>query len=356
MANYKMIPIKRLKHMDKAEAYDEVISELPELVQFYLRNYSRKHDEKQTIFDRMTDAKNYARYIKHGLKADSNPYPDGFNLLLADFLQMYSSKAEHADVVEIYSQVLNKICKSSAKRLAKDLDVPKSIAFELAAVHPGEELVNRHNGWIFLRALTNRLMALQKFHCPAPVVEAAAKKTTTKAKEGAEATTAIPDKTAPKDIQYEAFDLAQPKLVKKIFKRFFGVYDTDVQMHILLNLMLDKTNNYRNYDDGQKRLWDTISAYVYNAVESYDLETVFKLVKEYGERRGRDAERGFDSARRLTLQTLDHEKTPKLYIVVHPDEYDIKSEIKKDRKHGKKKGKKDKDKGKKKKGKKGKKK
>lgn len=342
MEKFKMVSTKQLKKMTKGEAYDTVISELNDLVRYYFRFAVTRRPDQDEIFGRMTDMKNYARYIKHGLKEDSNPFPEGFNFILAEFLQRYGRKAtENEDLAEVcvvYSDVLDKICKRRAKNIAKDLDMPKDVAMELAVIYPGSVL-NRHNAWVFNRALSYRLNGLQK------KFSTDAEKEAVKAEEGKAADAAETKAVAKAEPE---FDFADKKLIKNLYKGFFGK-DDEILESVYSNLMLDRQSATAEYNEAQKRLWSIVTEMVLDGIEKLPVKSVKRIAENYVKRRSKDAARGHenDPQRRVVVSNLEYDRSPKLVTVFNPKEYSFKDLNRKDKK-GKKKDKK-KGKGKKKK-------
>lgn len=341
MEKFKMVEVKRLKKMNKSEAYDTVLAELPDLVKFYFRYgvTPAQRNEQSAIFERMRDEKNYARYIKHALKEDSNPFPDGFNFILSEFIQRYGREAttdsDLADVCTIYSDVLEKLCKTRAKKIAKDLDIPKDIAMEIAIIFPGSVLT-KHNAWVFNRALNYRIMMLQKKCCP--VEEAAAKTTEEVVKEDNESKVAAQKVEEPQDIVFTKFDFADKRFLKNLFKGFYGK-DEEILERVYSNMMLDRQSMTAHYNESQKRLWSAMTEIMFAGIEKLPLKVVKNIATNYMRRRNHDAERGHenDPQRRVVVSNLDYEKTPKLVTVFNPETYSFKDALKKEAKKNSKK-------------------
>lgn len=347
MEKFRMVEVKRLKKMNKGEAYDTVLAELNDLVRFYFRYgvVAAGRAEQTAIFDRMKDQKNYARYIKHALKEESNPFPDGFNFILAEFIQRFGREAttndELADVCLIYSDVLEKICKSHAKHISKDLDVPKDIAMEIAIIYPGTVL-SKHNAWVFASQLNRRLMSLQKKCCP---IEVAVTKTTEETtKEDADSkVVAKPVVKQEEDLTFSRFDFADKRFIKNLFKGYYGK-DEEVLERVYGSLMLDRQSMTMHYNESQKRLWSAMTEVMLAGIEKLPIKIVKNIAENYVRRRNRDAEHGRenDPQRRVVVQNLEFDKSPKLVTVFNPDEYSIKDALKHDGKKSKKGKKKDK--------------
>jgi hypothetical protein len=338
----RLASIKQLNKMNKGEAYDTVLTELPDLVRYYFRFAVIRRDEQQALFERMKDKKNYARYIKHALKEDDNPFPDGFNFILSEFLQRFAGEAQNddelAEVCGIYSEVLEKICKRRAKNIGKSLGLPKDIAMEIAIIFPGRVL-SRHNAWVFNRALTYRLTRLQA-KCWVDTVEEAAEKTTDDKVEERkdEVKTLVKDA---EDLTFSKFDLADPKFLKKLYKGFFGD-DEEVLERVYGNMMLDRANMTSHFTSAQKRLWDAQTALMLKGIEKLSIKTVKRIAAYYSSRRDHDAKRDNDPQRRIVISKLEYEDAPKLVTVFNPDNYEYKDALKKGKKKDKKGKKKDK--------------
>lgn len=334
--SYKLITLRQYKKLDKSEGYRTFLQELPDLTKYFYRNLIVKKDELAVLHERMSSLKHYAKFVKNACKNEErNPFPDGFAFILTDFIQKNSEKAESnedlQEVLTIYSKALNKMCKSTAKTISKDLDIPKDIALELAVIYPGDAL-SKHNVWVFNRELTRRMFQLQKLCCT--VTESAAQ--TTSDKIDAEKS-AKPNAVATNNVRFSQFDFANKKLVKKIFKGFFGK-DEEILERLYVNLMLDKTAVLKYYNDAQRRLWDTITDWLIESIEKLPLKTVKCILDAYVQKRNRDNDG--DGRRRIVLSELEYETAPKMVTLLNPDKYSKKELEKSD----KKKKKKDKDK------------
>ena len=147
------------------------------------------------------------------------------------------------------------------------------------------------------------------------------------------------------DSRYEPFDFANKKLIKKLFKGFFGK-DEEILERVYSNLALEKVAVTKYYTDSQKKLWDTITEWLVEAIEKLPVKSVKRILDFYIQKRNRDNDT--DSKRRLTLSELEYDNAPKLVTLTNPDKYSVKA-LEKAEKKGKKKDKKDKDKKKKKK-------
>ena len=89
---------KQLKKMDKVEAYDAVMADLENFTQFFFRVGYSNRDSRQMMYARMCSKKHFARYIKHALKEEDKPFPDGFGFILMDFINTMASKISENEV------------------------------------------------------------------------------------------------------------------------------------------------------------------------------------------------------------------------------------------------------------------
>lgn len=332
------IKLKTLKKLPKRDAYEAVLREMEDLVEFYFRNYT-KQDVKDSIYARMTSKKHYARYIKHALKENENPFPDGFSFILVEFLSKYGAQAleneELGECCEIYGQALDKMNKTRAKHMAKDLDCPKDVAMEFALIYPGR-ILSKHNAWIFSHALGYRLAQVQRRCAPVEVQKPEAPKTSTTRKRTVAQT---PAKEVPtmEDIQkLTNFNCADEKFIKNLYKGFFG-RDEDVLIRVYANLFLDKASGREKLDANQKAVWDAVTTFVLNRVEKLPLKQIKNVVDMVTQKRARDSHKESDQKRRIVLSELKYEEYPKLVTVLKPDDYSFKDALKKEKKDKKKK-------------------
>lgn len=348
MGNFEPIKLKILKKLNKRDAYEAVIRELEDLTEYYFRNYT-KNSVRENIMERMKDEKNYARYIKHACKVeDENPFPDGFSFILIEFLSKYGTAAMDEEnlneVCKIYGNALDKMCKSRTKKIAKSLDLPKDVAMELAVIYPGERL-NKHNAWIFNKELQRRLTQMQ-FRTAGEEPEAEKPKAeTTTTKKSTSKTNAAATKPAEPEPQIEPVqklsecNLADKKLIKKIYKGFFGD-DEDVLVRVYANLLLDKQIFREHLSERQKEFWDATTEFLVDAIEKMPLKVVKNIADMFVARRTNDKSKDSDQKRRVLFSELEYERAPKLVTVFNPDEYNYKKALKDEKKKSKKKSKK----------------
>lgn len=342
----KMFTLKQLRKMDKGDAYRAFLQELPDVVQHYFRNCVTKKAELDVLHEKLSSMKGYARFVKHACKVEeSNPFPDGYSYILIDFIKKQALGKDPADldngldeVLTIYSNAVEKMNKGRQKKMAKDLDLPKALALELAVIYPGDVL-SKHNAWVFVRELSYRLSQLQKTYCPVikeaeqAEAEGADKKTTAKKVEEPKKETPVP---VDPSLQ---FDFSKPKFIKKLFKGFFGD-DEAVLEKVYENLMLDKLVVTTHYNENQKRLWDAVTQYLLKSLEKQDVKFIKRVIDYYVKRRNFEKSRDTDVARRVSLADVSYEEFPKIATVINPDKYSMSKLLKAEKKAKKKKGKK----------------
>lgn len=313
---YKPISLKTYKKMDKSEGYATFIEELPKLTKFYFKEGFVNKEILQNLYERLSSYKYSAKFVKHACKVeDYNPFPEGFNFILVDFIQKFESKGDNnediQDVLEVYSKALDKMCKRKAKEISKELDMPKDVALELAVIYPGEVLT-KNNAWIFTRELSRRLFNLQKL-CNVD--------------------------TEGENIKLNEFDFADEKVLKKIFKIFFGK-DDETWERVLMTLLLEKASSTKNFNGPQKRLLECMNEWIIEKIEKQPIKVVRRMMDTYMKRRTKDNDK---SARRIVLSNLSYEEAPKIVTCLNPDKYSFKDlDDDNDSKKKKKKKKKDK--------------
>jgi hypothetical protein len=318
---------KQLKKMDKVEAYDAVMADLENFTRFFFRVGYSNRDSRQMMYARMCSKKHFARYIKHALKEEDKPFPDGFGFILMDFINTMASKIseneELQESCEIYGTVLERLTKRPAKALAKELDIEKSDAATLAAYLPGEA-IQPGNTWIFTNALLNCLSNMQKKAFPDDAVSPYSEE----AKAEGE-----------KDLKIAEADYANGKFLKKVFKAFFGKNEK-ILSAAYTAMMCERKSMMMNYTKSQKALWDAETAFLLKQLEKLPLTEVKFIVDQYSRRRAIDAKHDKDPERRIVLSKLDYDTTPKLVVVSNPDKYSFKEYLKKEKKYFGKKSKK----------------
>ena len=109
----KVLNVKELRKMDKGEAAYYVTNSLQGIRNFYFRFCIADIAKRNELFNVMADYKLFAKHIKKCLKADENPFPDGFNFIISELI---TSKTEmDEETREIYTTILSKLIKKSSK-------------------------------------------------------------------------------------------------------------------------------------------------------------------------------------------------------------------------------------------------
>lgn len=362
----KLIPLKQMRKMSKGEAYAAFLSELQDLVEHYFRSCVVKRDEMAELEEKLSSLKHYARYVKHACKVESeNPFPDGYSFILINFIKKFGKEENNvnedlAEVLTIYSKAIEKMIHRRQKRMGKDLDLPKEVVGDLAVIYPGD-MLNKHNAWVFNRELSYRLFQIQKKFGSTISWE----EEDESSKKGKKTTK--DEATEPKEVKDMSngelvklckehkltqeqraelvrrmepgeVDLANAKLIKKIYNGFFGD-DVEVLEKVYANVMLDKISITNGFDPCQHLLWDSMTQWLVKAIEKLPMRSVQRVVEFYSARRNKDKNRDMDSPRRIMFGSLTYEEAPKLVTAFEPDKYSVK-EIYKAEKKAKKKDKK----------------
>jgi hypothetical protein len=264
---------KNFNGLNKDDRTYMVYENMHSLVDFYIKKGHKAHQIVDEIFDRFENpkvAKAFTRIVK---TQDEYPLDLGTATVLADFLEKRHQKIDE-ELVEQYSNVIDKILKKRIKKLNKKLGLEKDLLKELLVVVSEPDAISdpRFVG-IYVQRMLRKLYVIAK-----------------------------DNETGLEDV----------KSVKKLFKALFG---EDLLNDIAVNILLERKDFIRNFNESQKSVWNLMTNFALETLEKNKKKELKELVAYYVVRRAKDAKRDRDSARRIQFAQISEEDYPRLHAV-----------------------------------------
>ncbi len=265
---------KNLKGMDKDTRTCLLFDYIPTISEFYIKKGHKAQKEVNELFDRMEDPK-FVKLLLRILKtSDSTPVDLGMATVIADFIERRRQKLDE-DLVDSYKTAIDKILKKRIKKISKKVEVDKDLLTELLVVVPEPDAISdpRFVG-IYVYRMTRKLYAISK------------------------------DNELGLDT----------KLVKKLFKALFG---KDLQNDVAISILLERKDIIRNFNEEQKAVWNLLTNFALDTLESNKKKELKELIEYYIMRRSKDAEKQRDSARRIQFANISEEDFKRLHSVAN---------------------------------------
>lgn len=265
------------KKMDVSDLAYMIDENQKDLVDFYVKHgFKMKNAETiNMLYEKMLNpkfAKALKKVAKNGEEGSWTGLDYGFIMIINGFIEKTHSNEKMTDeLLANYTNIINKVLKFKINKISKTVDIDKDIVKELLVVVPDKACVNNERAVGFYTAKMLRKMYII---------------------------------AAQKDL-----GLDDTKKIKDLFKKLFGKKLIDV---VAVNMLLEKKEYMKNFNENQTTMWNLITEFALEVIESQDKEHIVELIEYYCERRKSDFERNRDSARRISLNSIDSEKYPKL--------------------------------------------
>jgi hypothetical protein len=266
---------KRFNKYPKDDRTFLLYDNLPMLVEFYIKkghNHKVQQDEVQTLFDHMNNMKLAKTLLRILKTSDATPIDLGMATIIADFLEKRHESLD-PELVELYGEVIDKILKKRIKKLSKKTGLDKDILKEMLVViaEPGAISDER-----FVGVYVNRV--LRKLY------------------------------TLAKNTKLELD-------VDTIENLLSGLFGKELINDVAINVLLERKEFIRNFNDNQIAMWNLLTNFALEVLESNKKKVLREKIEYYVMRRTKDASKGRDSARRIQFAQVSEEDYPKLHKV-----------------------------------------
>jgi hypothetical protein len=271
---------KNLKRMEKEDITGLLYDLLPDLVSYYIRkgHHTENRELVETLFAKMVATEpDFLKHLKRVVKADDfSPVNPSVATIISDLLAYAVRKDsenlrndENAqpfmsdEMKETYKKLIGKILGKRVDKLSKKLGLSNDYISELLVVVPDPDVVGdaKYLGNYVFRIL-RKMYALAK-----------------------EGDTPISD----------------TKTIRKLFK---GIFGEDMLNYVAVNVLLERKDNISRFNNQQIELWNLVTEFALDQIESNDKEEVRNLITYFVERREKDADKGRDFARRIPLTSI----------------------------------------------------
>jgi len=268
----------KIRKLEKTERLDFLEEHIPDIALFFIKKGHHSPDKVKLLFDKMEDPKEkmaltLLKLLKRS-KEEEREVNLGIVSVIGDFLEKRSSKLDQ-DLIDMYADIVDKILKPRVKKVSKDLGLNKDLIKELLVIVPDKEYISsaKYVG-IYVNKILRKLYYMS--HDP-------------------ESDTGI----------------TSTKMLIKLFKTMF---EKDILPDIAINILLERKEAMRNFNDKQLTIWNLLTDSALIILNKLEKDELFKYIENYIERRARDAEKGYDNARRIQLTQLpeNYEKISKV--------------------------------------------
>jgi len=260
-----------MKAQEIAYAIDE---NQKDLIDFYVKHGFRQKnaDTINKLFDKMLKPK-FAKALKMIVKnTDGEGLDSGFVVIINGFIERnHKNEQMDEELMIAYSKIINKVLKSRIKELSEKLNIDKDIIKELLVIVPNRDCVSSEKATGFYSQ-----KMLRKLYLIA---------------------------------SERNIGLDETKTIKKLFKELFGKKILDL---IAINILLERKEFMKNFNESQVAIWNMFTDFALEYIENEDKKHIVELIEYYCNRRKSDAERNRDSARRVSLTSIDEAKYPNL--------------------------------------------
>ena len=266
---------KNLKKMDKDDVTYLLYDNIPSIVSFYIKKGHQDQESVKTLFDRM-EGKKFSKTLLRILKTQKEtPVELGMAVIVSDFLERRHEKVDQ-EIIDAFGTVVNKILKKRLKKVSEKTGLDPEVVRELLVVVPDKDVISdKKFVGIYVNKITRKLYAMAK-ESDDPII-------------------------------------ADSKGVKKLFKQIFG---EDMLNSIAINLLLERKEFIKSFNEKQQAVWNLLSTYALDSLESNKKKDIKELLGYYISRRLKDSEKNRDGARRIQISQIAKDSYPKITSVV----------------------------------------
>lgn len=264
------------KKLGKDERADTLYTYIPGIVEFYVKKGHQQPPEMAQLFTIMDDPK----FLKTLLRIakthdDETPIDLGMASVLAEYIASRMSKtatdnAKDFSVVEGYHKAIDTILKKRIKKVSKKTGLDKNLVKELLIIIAEPEAVsNPRFMWIYVQRVLQKLYVL----------------------------------SGKEDLKIEGTEALQT-----LFKQLFG---KEFLNEVAINALLDSRQKINNFSNSQKHVWNLVTSFALDTIESNDKQTIRELLEYFIDRREKDDKASRDRARRIQFAAVSNEDFPK---------------------------------------------
>jgi hypothetical protein len=270
---------KNFNELDKDDRAFFLYDNAQDISEFYIKKGHKAQKEVAELFKRFENPK-VAKGIKRILKTqDEYPLPVSLATVIADFLEKSHQNLDE-EVVSLYGESIDKILKKRIKKVVKkvrketEVEIDTDLLKDILVVVPEPEAISNPR---FVGIYVNRI--LRKLYTIAKT---------------------------------NSLGLEDVETVRALFTEVFGV---DVINDVAVNVLLERREKIAHFNETQKAVWNLMTNFALDVLESNKKKELKELVAYYAERRAKDDQNQRDAARRIQFAQVSKEDYPKLHKV-----------------------------------------
>lgn len=264
--------------MSTNDIANAILDHQDSIVEFYTKNaHHTKNNGIVEAINELFDKMSNEKFVK-ALNKIRKSEKDGVELnialvvVIAGFIEKrHKDPNMPEELIEKYTTLINKMLKNRVKDVNKKLGLDESLIADLLVIVPERSFItNEKIVGVYSQKMLRKMYILS---------------------------------------QDKDLGVNDVETVTKIFKKIIGKNLLDL---IAINVLLEKREFLKNLNEKQQAVWNLMTQFALETIESQDKKHITELVTEYVRRRKNDAKREKDGARRISLTTVDAEQYPKL--------------------------------------------
>lgn len=195
----------------------------------------------------------------------------GMAVVIAGFIERKHKDPDVSEeLIDKYKELINKLLKSRIKEVNKKLNLDPDLIGDLLLIVPEKSYIKNHKiVGVYSQKMLRKMYILSQ----------------------------------DKDLGINDIDT-----VKKIFGKLLGKKLFDL---IAINILLEKKEYLKNFNEKQQAIWNLMTTFALDVIEKQDKKHIIELLEYFVSRRKKDIGTNRDSARRISLLSIDSEQYPK---------------------------------------------
>jgi hypothetical protein len=270
---------KKPKKMRTGDLAELIYDNQDSIVDFYTKKSHLKNasDTVNELFNKMA-CENFVKALNKIRKSKDEEVQlnIGMVVIIAGFIERRHKDAEMPEgLIESYKELINKLLKSRIKEVNKKLNLDEDLIGDLLIIVPEKSyLPNDKVVGIYSQKMLRKMYILS---------------------------------------QDKDLGIDNTEIIGKIFKKLLGKKMLDL---IAINILLEKKEFLKNFNDKQQAIWNLMTKFALETIESQDKKHIGELIEYFASRRMKDERNNRDAARRISLTSIDAEQYPKTAKVV----------------------------------------
>jgi hypothetical protein len=263
-----------LKECESTEDFMNVLEvEQENIIKWYVsKSFHKNQSDTLAVLFKIFTKKKFIKALKKLIKSDN--INSDFAIIISGFINKFRSDESMREIKELYLNLLPNLLKKKIAKLVKKTHVDEKAALELLAAVPTTNLYDNESQIShYCRIICTKLYLLSSHEV----------------------------------VVKEADDL------RKLFKILFG---EEFFHYVAVSILLEKKDRISNSNESQIKMWNMLTDFALNALESFEKKDIKNALKLYVEKREKDKTADHDGARRTSLLSISGEIYPTLASVI----------------------------------------